>query len=149
MLVPCGGGGLTAGLALALEVESPGTKVWAVEPAGWDDWQKSLKAGAIERTSGHGSMLCDALLTPSPGKITFAINQRLLGGALDVDDDAVLKAMAIAWKHFKVVVEPGGAVGLAAALSGVFPARGRTVCAVCSGGNVDPAVYRTALERFA
>lgn len=149
VLVPCGGGGLTAGLALALETESPATKVWAVEPAGWDDWQKSLAAGRIERAGGHGSMLCDALLTPSPGRLTFAINRRLIGGALDVDDDAVLKAIAVAWKHFKVVVEPGGAVGLAAALVGVFPARGRTVCAVCSGGNVDAAVFRTALERFA
>ncbi|MBM3566366.1 MAG: threonine/serine dehydratase [Alphaproteobacteria bacterium] len=149
VLVPCGGGGLTAGLALAIHAESPGTKVWLVEPEGWDDWKKSLESGRIERTDDQGSMLCDALLTPSPGKITFEINRRLVAGALDVGDEAVLRAMAVAWKYFKVVVEPGGVVGLAAALSGAIQTQGQTICAVCSGGNVDPAIYRTALERFA
>jgi len=73
----------------------------------------------------------------------------LVKGALDVDDDAVMKAMALAWRHFKLVVEPGGAVALAAAISGALPVRGKTVCVVCSGGNVEAAVFRTALERFA
>jgi threonine dehydratase len=149
VLVPCGGGGLMAGIALALEAESPGTEVWAVEPTGWDDWKRSLAAGKIERTSGHGSQLCDALLTPSPGQITFALNRRRIRGALDVDDAAVMKAMAFAWRYFKLVVEPGGAVALAAVLAGALPVKGRTVCAVCSGGNVEAAVFRAALERFA
>ena len=149
VLVPCGGGGLTAGLAIALAAESPGTEMWAVEPAGWDDWKRSFASGQIERAGGHGSMLCDALLSPSPGVMTFAINRRLVKGALDVDDDAVMKAMALAWRHFKLVVEPGGAVALAAAISGALPVRGKTVCVVCSGGNVEAAVFRTALERFA
>lgn len=149
VLVPCGGGGLTAGLALALEAESPGTEVWAVEPAGWDDWKRSFASGKIERADGRGSSFCDALLTPSPGAMTFAINRRLVRGALDVDDAAVMKAMALAWRHFKLVVEPGGAVALAAVLAGALPVKGRTICAVCSGGNVEAAVFRTALERFA
>ena len=149
VLVPCGGGGLTAGLALALEAESPGTEVWAVEPAGWDDWKRSFAAGKIERADGRGSSFCDALLTPSPGAMTFAINRRLVRGALDVDDAAVMKAMALAWRHFKLVVEPGGAVALAAVLAGALPVKGRTICAVCSGGNVEAAVFRAALERFA
>ena len=149
VLVPCGGGGLTAGLALALEAESPGTEVWAVEPAGWDDWKRSFAAGKIERADGRGSSFCDALLTPSPGAMTFAINRRLVRGALDVDDAAVMKAMAVAWRYFKVVVEPGGAVALAAVLAGALPVKGKTVCAVCSGGNVEAAVFRAALERFA
>ncbi len=149
VLVPCGGGGLTAGLALALEAESPGTEVWAVEPAGWDDWKRSFAAGKIERADGRGSSFCDALLTPSPGAMTFAINRRLVRGALDVDDAAVMKAMALAWRHFKLVVEPGGAVALAAVLAGALPVKGKTVCAVCSGGNVEAAVFRAALERFA
>ncbi len=149
VLVPCGGGGLTAGIALALEAESPGTEVWAVEPAGWDDWKRSLASGKIEHAHGRGSQLCDALLTPSPGPMTFALNRRLVRGALDVDDAAVMKAMAVAWRYFKVVVEPGGAVALAAILAGAIPVKGRTVCAVCSGGNVEAAVFRTALEQFA
>ena len=149
VLVPCGGGGLSAGLALALAEESPGTEVWAVEPAGWDDWKRSFASGKIERAGGHGSPFCDALLTPSPGVMTFAINRRLVRGALDVDDAAVMKAMALAWRHFKLVVEPGGAAALAAVLTGALPVKGKTVCAVCSGGNVEAAVFRTALERFA
>ena len=149
VLVPCGGGGLTAGIALALEAESPGTEVWAVEPAGWDDWKRSLASGKIEHTSGHGSLLCDALLTPSPGVMTFALNRRRVRGALDVDDAAVMKAMAVAWRYFKLVVEPGGAVALAAVLAGALPVKGKTICAICSGGNVEAAVFRTALERFA
>ncbi len=149
VLVPCGGGGLTAGLALALEAESPGTEIWAVEPAGWDDWKRSLASGRIERAHGRGSPFCDALLSPSPGAMTFAINRRLVRGALDVDDDAVMKAMALAWRHFKLVVEPGGAAALAAVLAGALPVKGRTVCAVCSGGNVEAPVFRAVLERFA
>lgn len=147
VLVPCGGGGLTAGLALALEAESPGTEVWAVEPAGWDDWKRSFASGKIERADGRGSSFCDALLTPSPGAMTFAINRRLVRGALDVDDAAVMKAMALAWRHFKLVVEPGGAVALAAALTGKLPVKGRAVAVVCSGGNVDHATFRRALDR--
>jgi threonine dehydratase len=73
----------------------------------------------------------------------------LVRGALDVDDESVMKAMALAWRHFKLVVEPGGAAALAAVLSGAIPVQGRTVCAVCSGGNVEAAVFRAALERFA
>ncbi len=149
VLVPCGGGGLTAGLALALAAESPGTEIWPVEPIGWDDWKRSLASGKIERAGGHGSQLCDALLSPSPGAMTFAINRRLVKGALDVDDDAVMKAMALAWRHFKLVVEPGGAAALAAALSGALPVKGKTICVVCSGGNVEASLFRTALERFA
>jgi threonine dehydratase len=149
VLVPCGGGGLTAGLALALAAESPGTEIWAVEPAGWDDWKRSLASGKIERAGGHGSPFCDALLSPSPGVMTFAINRRLVRGALDVEDDAVMKAMALAWRHFKLVVEPGGAAALAAVLAGALPVKGKTVCVVCSGGNVEASIFRTALERFA
>ena len=81
--------------------------------------------------------------------MTFAINRRLVRGALDVDDDAVMKAMALAWRHFKLVVEPGGAAALAAVLAGALPVKGKTVCAVCSGGNVEGSVFRAALERFA
>jgi threonine dehydratase len=148
VLVPCGGGGLTAGIALALAEESPGTKVFAVEPAGWDDWKQSLASGKIERADGRGSTFCDAIITPSPGQLTFAINRRLIAGALDVDDEAVMKAKAVAWRHFKLVVEPGGAVALAAVLAGALPVKGQAICAVCSGGNVDASTFRAALERF-
>jgi threonine dehydratase len=136
MLVCCGGGGLIAGCALALADVSPATKVFSVEPEGWDDTARSLRAGRRERNDMTGSMLCDALLTPTPGELTFSINSRLLSGGLVVTDDEVRNAMAFAARHLKLVVEPGGAVALAALLAGRFDAAGRTVGVVLSGGNV-------------
>jgi threonine dehydratase len=144
LLVCTGGGGLIGGSALAMEALSPGTRVYAVEPEGWDDTGRSLRAGHRERAPG-GSGLCDALLAPMPGAITFAVNQPRLAGGLAVSDDEVLAAMAFAFAHLKLVVEPGGAVCLAALLAGRFRAEGRVVGAVLSGGNVDPAVFARAL----
>jgi len=145
MIVPCGGGGLISGCALAIANESPGTKVYAAEPKGWDDTGRSLKAGTRLSNPPGGSLLCDALLAPTPGEMTFVLNSRLLAGAFVVDDAAVYKAMATAFKHLKLVVEPGGAVALAAVLTTAAEWRGKTVCVVCSGGNVDADVFKTAL----
>ncbi len=144
LLVCTGGGGLIGGSALAMEAVSPGTQVYAVEPEGWDDTGRSLRAGHRERAPG-GSPLCDALLAPMPGVLTFAVNQPRLAGAIAVSDAEVLAAMAFAFMHLKLVVEPGGAVCLAALLSGRFRAEGRVVGATLSGGNVDPAVFARAL----
>ena len=146
LLIPCGGGGLTAGCALALSGESPGTAVYGVEPAGFDDTAKSLAAGKRIFNSPGAKSICDALPHPTPGEITFEINRRLLAGCLVVGDDLTAEAMRVAMTHLKLVVEPGGAVALAAALSGTFDCRGKTVGVVCSGGNVDPALFRTVLE---
>ena len=144
LLVCCGGGGLIAGCALAAEGVSAATKLYCVEPEGWDDTALSLAAG--ERVAAaKGSMLCDALLANMPGKLTFAVNGSRLAGGVAVSDAEVLAAMAFAFLHLKLVVEPGGAVCLAALLAGKFDARGRTVGAVISGGNVDPAVFGRAL----
>jgi threonine dehydratase len=136
MLVCTGGGGLVAGCALALADVSPQTNVFSVEPEGWDDTARSLRSGQRERNDMAGSPLCDALLTPTPGELTFSINSRLLAGGLVVSDDEVRTAMVFAARHLKLVVEPGGAVALAALLSGNFVAAGQTVGVVLSGGNV-------------
>ncbi len=145
VLVCCGGGGLVAGTALALATMAPGVPVYAVEPAGFDDTTRSLKSKTRERNDPTARSICDALLAPMPGELTFALNSRLLAGGLVVTDDEVRRAMAAAFSYLKIVVEPGGAVALAAALTGKIPLRGRTVAVVCSGGNVDPKTYLSAL----
>jgi threonine dehydratase len=145
LLVCTGGGGLIAGCALAAYGTSPTTVVHPVEPAGWDDTTRSVEAGIRLSNPPGGSTLCDALLAKAPGEMTFAINQRLLGPGIAVTDEEVLAAMAFAFLRLKLVVEPGGAVCLAALLAGRFDARGKTVGIVLSGGNVDPAVFGRAL----
>ncbi|MGE5147561.1 MAG: threonine ammonia-lyase, partial [Candidatus Eiseniibacteriota bacterium] len=136
VLVPCGGGGLLAGTSLAVKHAFPDALIYAVEPEGFDDTGRSLAAGTrVANEPGHVSA-CDALLSPSPGEITFAINRRLVAGGLAVSDDEAFRAMAKAYAVLKVVLEPGGAVALAAVLSGKIECRGRTVAVVCSGGNV-------------
>jgi threonine dehydratase len=134
MLVCTGGGGLVSGCALGLSEASPRTKIYAVEPEGWDDTARSLRSGKRETNDMQGSKFCDALLTPTPGELTFSINRRLLSGGFAVRDDEVRAAMRFAFEHLKLVVEPGGAVALAALL-GRFEARGLVVGAVLSGGN--------------
>ncbi len=140
-----GGGGLVAGSALALHGAAPATRVWAVEPEGWDDTARSLASGTRERNGGQASQLCDALLSPQPGELTFAINAQRLAGGLVVSEPEVLAAMAFAFRALKLVVEPGGAVALAALLAGRLDARGRVVGCVLSGGNVDADVFTRAL----
>jgi threonine dehydratase len=145
LLVCTGGGGLIAGCALAMEGASPATRVYAVEPAGWDDTARSLASGERLANPPGGSTLCDALLSKMPGRITFALNRPRLAGGLVVTDDEVMAAIAFAFSHLKLVVEPGGAVCLAALLAGKFDARKQVVGAVISGGNVDPAIFASAL----
>ena len=116
-----------------------------MEPEGWDDTGRSLAEGRRVANAPGGSMLCDALLAPTPGVLTFAVNQAHLAGAVAVSDAEVLAAMAFAFTHLKLVVEPGGAVALAALLSGRFDGKGQVVGIVISGGNVDPAVFARAL----
>jgi threonine dehydratase len=136
MIVCTGGGGFLAGCALGMQAASPGTKMYAAEPAGWDDTARSLASGERLGNDGHGSGFCDAILTPIPGVLTFSINRRLVTSGLTATDDEVRAAQAFAARHLKLVVEPGGAVALAAVLAGRAPA-GDVVAITLSGGNVD------------
>lgn len=145
ILIPCGGGGLIAGCALALARDCPDAEVFAVEPAGFDDTVRSLAAGRRQSIDVDATTLCDALMVPTPGEMTFSINRQLLAGGLVVDDATVLTAMAALFAEFKLVAEPGGAVALAAALSGIYDVSGKTVAVVCSGGNVDDRTFKAAL----
>ena len=145
VLICCGGGGLTSGIALALEAEAPGLRARPVEPEGFDDVARSLRSGGIERNNRTSGSLCDAIITPSPGKITFPIMQRLCGPGLVVTEDEAMRAIAQAYLRLKVVAEPGGAVALAAALFRQDQIVGDDVIVVISGGNVDPDVFTKAL----
>ena len=147
-LICCGGGGLSAGCALALNALSPETVIYAVEPEDFDDTGRSLRSGRRESNAKDARSICDALLAPAPGELPFAINRRLLAGGLMVSDDEVRFAMSYAFRRLKMVVEPGGAVCLAALLSGKFTAREKTVALTFSGGNVDPVRMAEALDAY-
>ncbi|MDP2623326.1 MAG: threonine/serine dehydratase [Actinomycetota bacterium] len=139
VLVPTGGGGLTAGIALALSADLPDARVHTVEPVDFDDYARSLATGERVGIAQPTGSICDALLAPMPGEISFAINRRLVAGAETVTDDEVRVAIAYAFEDLKLVVEPGGSVGLALLLAGRAPGTGPCV-AVLSGGNVDPVM---------
>ncbi len=145
MLVCCGGGGLTAGTAIALKAVWPEVEVFSVEPEGLDDTMRSLVAGKRVANDPDARSICDALLAPEPGAITFEINRRLLAGGMAVCDEAVLSAMRYAFRNLKLVLEPGGAAALAALRENAIDMRGKTVVVMLSGGNVDPGLYATAL----
>ena len=141
----CGGGGLIAGVSLAIRSELPTAKIWAAEPADFDDTIRSLASGSIETVDPAARSICDAVVTPAPGEMTFAINRTTLAGGFGVSDDLVLRVMATAFKHLKLVIEPGGAVALAAALDRRLSADTGCVVAVASGGNVDAEMFTRAL----
>jgi threonine dehydratase len=146
LLSPCGGGGLISGIATALETASPQTAIYAVEPDAFDDTGRSLRAGKRRSVAPGRCSICDALLAPVPGELTFDINRRLLAGGLSVSDDEVRQAVALAVRSLKLVVEPGGAVALAALLSRKFEAKGKTVALVLSGGNIDTEMLMACLN---
>ena len=145
VLVPCGGGGLAAGVALALDARAPGLRVRPVEPEGHDDTARAL-AGQPHHPNPGPSALCDAILTPRPGLLTLPVLQRLAGPGLAVADHDTLRAMAAAAAHLKLVIEPGGAVALAAALFQPATLRPGPVVIIASGGNVDRALFARALD---
>ncbi|WP_341366825.1 threonine/serine dehydratase [Yoonia sp. BS5-3] len=144
--VCCGGGGLTSGIALALAAEAPGLRVRPAEPEGFDDVTRSLASGQIERNTRLSGSLCDAIITPQPGDLTFPIMQTHCGPGIVVSEDECLRAMALAFERLRIVVEPGGAAALAAALFHPGTFEGDAVIAVATGGNVDAAVFAKALE---
>ena len=145
VLVCCGGGGLSSGVALALEARAPGLRVRTAEPEGFDDVARSLAAGRILRNGAASGSICDAIVTPEPGAVTFPILRRLCGPGLVVTDAEAMAAVAHAWARLKIVLEPGGAVALAAALFRRDQIAGDAVIAVATGGNVDADVFARAL----
>lgn len=141
VLICCGGGGLSAGSAIALQARLPGVAVHPVEPQDFDDTARSLERGERVRVDPGARSICDALQAHTPGRMTFEINRRILGKGLRVNDDEVREAMRFAFRHLKLVVEPGGAVALAAVLSRKIPTEGKTTAIVLSGGNVDAELF--------
>ena len=148
VLICTGGGGLSAGISLALEAKAPKMKVRTCEPQGFDDVRISLETGTITAHNSPAKGLCDAILTPAPGEMTFPILHRLAGQGIAVSDEEAKRAMALAFNRLKIVLEPGGAVSLAAALFHRDALRMDTAIAVTTGGNVDPALFAQVLQTY-
>lgn len=146
VLVPCSGGGLIAGIATAIKARFPDCRIFAVEPEGYDDTGRSLAAGSRQSVDIAAESICDALLVPTPGELTFSINSDLLAGGIAVPDETTYRAMAFAFRHLKLVAEPGGAIALGAVLDSSVDCRDRTTVVVMSGGNVDASIMREALS---
>lgn len=149
VLVCCGGGGLAAGIALALATDAPGLRVRPVEPEDFDDWRRSQASGVRETNAAVAGSICDAILTTAPGDYTWPIGKRLFGPAMAVSDWDVKRAMAAAFETLKLVVEPGGAVALAAALFHPDETAGDAVVVTVSGGNVDQRLFAECLTEAA
>ncbi|MEJ5218121.1 threonine/serine dehydratase [Cognatishimia sp. D5M38] len=148
VLICTGGGGLSAGISLALEAKAPKMKVRTCEPQGFDDVRISLETGTITAHNSPAKGLCDAILTPAPGEMTFPILHRLAGQGIAVSDEEAKRAMALAFNRLKVVLEPGGAVSLAAALFHGDALTMDATIAVTTGGNVDPALFAHVLQTY-
>jgi threonine dehydratase len=148
VLVPCSGGGLSAGTALAITTRFPGAQVYTAEPSGFDDYERSLKAGAVTRNERMAGSVCDALLAPEPGAIGWEINRKRLAGGVTASDAEVLRAVGFAFDELRIVVEPGGAVGLAALLAGRVDVSGRNAVVVLSGGNIADETLREAVAAY-
>lgn len=146
VLVPCGGGGLTAATAALMAEAAPSTQVFSAEPALFDDTRRSLKAGYRVANPKDHRTICDAIMTPIPGELTFSINRHLLAGGVTATDSEVREAMRFAYEHFRIVTEPGAVVGLAAVLNGQVPIADRKVATVITGGNIDNVRFAALLE---
>ena len=141
VIVNASGGGLAAGIALAVKARLPAAQMFTAEPAGFDDHARSFASGRRERNAAVSGTICDALMAQSPGRITFEINRELVGAGVSASDEEVGRAVAFAFRELKLVVEPGGAVALAALLAGRIDVRQKLAVAVLSGGNVDPELF--------
>jgi threonine dehydratase len=146
ILVPCGGGGLTAATAIVMAQAAPGTQVFAAEPILFDDTRRSLRAGKRLANPKGRRTICDAIMTPMPNAVTFPINHALLAGGVTASDAEVQSAMRFVFDHFKVVAEPGAVVGVAAILNGQVALAGRSVATILTGGNISSTRFATLLE---
>ena len=138
VVIGASGGGLAAGTALGIKAAVPDADIWTAEPEGFDDTLRSFKSGKRESNARMSGTICDALMTHCPGELTFAINSKLIGKGVAASDEETARAVVYAFKDLKLVVEPGGAIGLAALLAGKLDVKGKTVVAILSGGNIDP-----------
>jgi threonine dehydratase len=141
LLVCCGGGGLTAGCAIAMHATFPDADIYTVEPEDFDDTARSLNSGKRMANPPDARSICDALLTDMPGQLTYDIMREHIKAGLTVSDAEVREAMRFAFRNLKIVVEPGGAVGLAAILAGKVATAGKTTAIIFSGGNVDAELF--------
>ncbi len=146
VITPMGGGGLTAGIGLAVKTLSPKTKMYGAEPVDFDDQYRSLRTGKRQAIRPGGTTICDALMSPMPGRLTFALNKHQLSGIFRVTDWECLLTMKLAWDTLGIKLEPGGAIALAAALSRLDISPDTNVCVVLSGGNVDETIFAHARE---
>jgi threonine dehydratase len=141
VVIGASGGGLAAGISLAVKARVPDARIYTAEPEGFDDTARSFRSGKREANARMSGTICDALMTNIPGKITFQINRELIGEGITASDEEVGRAVAFAFRELKLVVEPGGAIGLAALLAGRPDVKGKIVVGVLSGGNVDPELF--------
>ena len=148
VLSPCGGGGLLAGIATAVRGKNETTRLFGIEPEGYDDHRQSLHAGRRIKVQAAQATLCDALMAPMPGILTWEINSQLVSDFLVVSEDEVAHAVSFAFRYLKLVLEPGGAVALAALLSGKLPAAYNNIGIILSGGNIDPLTMQACLDKF-
>lgn len=158
VVIPCGGGGLTAGISTAIKALCPDTLIFMAEPAAYDDTARSFAAGkrvGVDLTPGHATTFCDALTAPMPGEITFPINRTNVSGVMVQTDDEVCRGLHAAFNDLKIVLEPSGAIALAAVVNGALGTssfgdiQGRTIVVVASGGNVDAGTFSDALKKGA
>ena len=146
VLCCCGGGGLIAGVGTAIKAKFPNAKIYSVEPENFDDTKKSLEEDRIIENSMQHQSICDALLANKPGNITFEINRKNLTSGISVTDSQSLMAMNVAYKHFKIILEPGGSVALAAAIAKKIDITDKNVLVIASGGNVDSDIFKKCLN---
>lgn len=148
VVVPCSGGGLTAGITLAVTEKYPSAKIYTAEPEGFDDYARSLKSGKPERNARTYGSISDALLVPDPGPLGWEINKERLAGGLVASDPETLVAVGLAYDELRLVVEPGGAVGLAAVLAGRLDIAEKTVVIVLSGGNIGDEMLADGIRAY-
>jgi threonine dehydratase len=141
VVVGASGGGLAAGISLGIKARVPAAKFYTVEPEGFDDTLRSFKSGHREHNERLNGSICDALMSNTPGELTFPITRDLIGVGITASDAEVGRAVAYAFHELKLVVEPGGAIGLAALLAGKLDVKGKVVVGILSGGNVDAELF--------
>lgn len=141
VVIGASGGGLAAGIALAVKSRVPQAELYTAEPEGFDDTARSFKSGRRESNPKMSGTICDSLMTHIPGELTFPITSKLIGKGVTASDDEVGQAVAFAFHELKLVVEPGGAIGLAALLAGKPDIKGKVAVAILSGGNIDPNLF--------